>query len=324
MIAITGAAGFIGSNLAHRLAGMGCHLLLVDHPFSVPKAANWVGLGRFCFATDSLFLDALRSRDLPIEAVFHLGACSSTTETDWEYLLWNNIRFSQALWTWCAEAGCPFYYASSAATYGDGSRGFDDRTPPGELEPLNLYGKSKNDFDRWALEQVEEGLPAPPSWAGLKFFNVYGPREAHKGSMASVVWQARRQVLETGEARLFRSNDPAYPDGGQRRDFVSVEDCIDHLLWLREHPEVSGIFNSGTGRARTFEGLARAVFAALGREPRIRFIDMPAALRAQYQNFTQADMTKLRDAGYDRPATTLEDGVRRAIADETRRLEQGE
>jgi ADP-L-glycero-D-manno-heptose 6-epimerase len=322
VFAITGAAGFIGSNLAHRLARMGRHLLLVDHPFSVTKSANWAGLTRFCFVTDALFLDALRSRGLPIEAVFHLGACSSTTETDWNYLLWNNIRFSQAVWTWCAEAGCPFYYASSAATYGDGSRGFDDRTPPAELHPLNLYGKSKNDFDRWVLRQVAEGLPAPPSWAGLKFFNVYGPREAHKGNMASVVWKACREILATGDVQLFRSNDPAYPDGGQQRDFVFVEDCIDHLLWLREHPEVNGIFNSGTGMARTFEDLARAVYAALGRTPRIQFIDMPAELSKQYQNFTQADMTKLREAGYTEPATTLEDGVLQAIADEAQRLQQ--
>ncbi len=323
MIAITGAAGFIGSNLAHRLAGMGHHLFLVDHLFSAAKAANWVGLSRFCFATENMFLDALRWRNLPIDAVFHLGACSRTTETDWEYLLWNNVRFSQAIWTWCTESECPFYYASSAATYGDGSLGFDDRTPPGRLKPLNLYGKSKNDFDIWVWSRIAEGLPAPPRWAGLKFFNVYGPREAHKGTMASVVWHACSQILETGEVRLFKSNDPAYPDGGQKRDFVFVEDCIDHLLWLWEHPEVSGLFNSGSGSPRTFEDLARAVFAALGREPRIRFIDLPAELEDQYQNFTRADMTRLRGAGYARPATTLEDGVRHAIAAEAHRFEQG-
>ena len=198
MIVVTGAAGFIGSNLAFRLAGLGQELWLVDHPFSSVKAANWVGLSRFCFATDALFLGALRSENPRIDAVFHLGACSSTTETNWEYLTRNNIEFSQTIWTWCAQANCPFYYASSAATYGDGSRGFDDRIPAAELRPLNLYGKSKNDFDRWVLEQVEHGRPAPPSWAGLKFFNVYGPRETHKAKMASVVWHARRQILETG------------------------------------------------------------------------------------------------------------------------------
>lgn len=316
MFAITGAAGFIGSNLAHRLGGMGHHLLLVDHPLTAAKAANWAGLSRFCFVTHELFLDALRYRNLPVEAVFHLGACSRTTETDWDYLSRNNVGYSQEVWEWCVEAGCPFYYASSAATYGDGSKGFDDRIPPAKLTPLNLYGKSKNDFDRWVLEEVERGRPTPPAWAGLKFFNVYGPREAHKGSMASVVWQASRQLLQSGEVRLFKSNDPAYPDGGQRRDFVFVEDCINHLLWLWGHPEVEGIFNSGSGVARTFDDLARAVLAALGREPRIRYVDMPAELGRQYQNFTQADMSKLRDAGYSEPATPLEEGVRRSLVGE--------
>lgn len=311
MIAITGAAGFIGSNLASRLSGT--DLLLVDGSPTVEKAGNWAGLNRFQFIPMDQFLDELDRGETPIEVIFHLGACSSTTETDWSFLLRNNVEYTKSLWRWCARAGKPFYYASSAATYGDGSLGFNDRTPPTKLRPLNLYGKSKNDFDIWALEEVERGGPQPPAWAGLKFFNVYGPRESHKGKMASVVWHARRQILETGEVRLFKSNNPAYPDGGQRRDFVFVEDCVEHMLWLWNHPEVSGLFNSGTGTARTFEDLARAVFAALGREPRIRFIDMPPELGAQYQNYTQADMSKLREAGCDLPATTLEQGVRRAL-----------
>jgi ADP-L-glycero-D-manno-heptose 6-epimerase len=152
--------------------------------------------------------------------VFHLGACSSTTETNWDFLRANNIEYSQALWNWCAKAHCPLIYASSAATYGDGSLGFDDRTAPADLKPLNLYGRSKNDFDAWVFESPDAGKPAPPLWAGLKFFNVYGPRESHKGAMASVVWHAHRQILERGVVRLFRSNDPKYPDGGQMRDFV--------------------------------------------------------------------------------------------------------
>jgi len=245
--------------------------------------------------------------------VVHLGACSSTTETDWGFLQRNNIEYSQRLWTWCARAVRPFYYASSAATYGDGALGFDDRTPPERLRPLNLYGKSKNDFDRWVLQEVARGGAAPPGWAGLKFFNVYGPREAHKQGMASVVWHARGQILARGEVGLFKSNETAYPDGGQKRDFVFVEDCIDHLLWLAANPHVRGIFNSGTGTARTFIDLARAVFAALEREPRLRFIDMPPTLSAQYQNYTQADMSKLRAAGYAKDPTTLEEGVRRSI-----------
>jgi ADP-L-glycero-D-manno-heptose 6-epimerase len=314
MIAITGAAGFIGSNLAHRLSRQGRELLLVDDPPTAEKAVNWAGLGRYRFIPLDQFLDDLPSLEGSVEAVFHLGACSSTTETDWSYLLHNNVEYTRRLWQWCAKVGLPFYYASSAATYGDGSRGFSDRTPPTELRPLNLYGKSKNDFDAWALAEVAQGAPEPAGWGGFKFFNVYGPRELHKGKMASVVWHARKQILETGEVRLFRSNDPAFPDGGQRRDFVFVEDCIDHMLWLREHPGTTGVFNSGTGVARTFQDLALAVFAALDREPRIRFIDMPAELSRQYQNYTQAEMAKLREAGCTTPATTLEEGVRRTLA----------
>ncbi|WP_165244092.1 ADP-glyceromanno-heptose 6-epimerase [Paludisphaera soli] len=315
MIAITGAAGFIGSNLAHRLSAAGRELILVDHPLTAATAVNWAGLGRFRFVPMERFLlDLERDEGRSIEAIFHLGACSSTTETDWQFLLENNVGYTRSLWTWCTTEKRPFLYASSAATYGDGSKGFDDRTPASELEPLNLYGKSKNDFDAWVQAEIAAGGATPPAWAGLKFFNVYGPREIHKGKMASVVWHARRQILETGEVRLFKSNDPAFPDGGQRRDFVFVEDCIDHMLWLWEHPEASGIYNSGTGTSRTFRDLATAVFTALGREPTIRFIDMPPELRGQYQNFTQADMSKLREAGYAKAPTALEDGVRKALA----------
>lgn len=309
MIAVTGAAGFIGSNLALRLAGQGHDLLLVDHPLTGAKSGNLTDLKQFRVMGHDEFLTHLEHDRPKLAGVFHLGACSSTTETDWDYLERNNVGYSQAVWRWCAAHGCPLVYASSAATYGDGSAKFDDHTPPEHLHPLNLYGKSKNDFDAWALAEVAAGRSAPPGWAGLKFFNVYGPREGHKGGMASVVWQAYRQITATGEMRLFRSNDPAIPDGGQRRDFVFVRDCIDHMLWLWRNPQASGIYNSGTGTARTFADLVAAVFAALGREPTIRFIDMPPALSAQYQNYTQADMTKLREAGYDQPPTTLEYGV---------------
>lgn len=317
MVIITGAAGFIGSNLAHRLARLGHELWLVDRAIEPSKAPNWAGLERFRFTTDGELLRELSdAASHPVEAVFHLGACSSTTETDWSLLHRNNVEFSRRLWEWCSEAGRPFYYASSAATYGDGASGFSDRIHPSKLAPLNLYGKSKNDFDLWALGRLDGGGPTPPAWAGLKFFNVYGPRESHKGGMASVVWQARRQITEAGEVRLFKSNDPSYPDGGQRRDFVFVEDCIDHMLWLWEHPEVAGIFNSGSGLARTFDDLALAVFSALGREPRIRYVDLPGHLARQYQNFTEADMSTLRDAGYSKPATLLEEGVARSLAAE--------
>lgn len=313
MIAITGAAGFIGSNLAHRLAAEGHQLLLVDHELTPAKVANLVGLGRFAFSRHDHFLEDLNARRVEPDAVFHLGACSSTTETNWDYLLRNNVEYTRHLWHWCAEQRKPFLYASSAATYGDGSLGFDDRTPPHELHPLNLYGKSKNDFDIWALAEVAGGRPAPPKWAGLKFFNVYGPRETHKGRMASVVFQTHKQVKATGEMKLFRSTDPTFTDGGQRRDFVFVGDCVTHMLWLWRNSAPSGIYNSGSGTARTFYDLAKAVFVALGLPPRIGFIDMPTDLAGKYQNFTQAEMPKLRAAGWNDPVTALEAGVRETV-----------
>jgi len=307
MIAITGAAGFIGSNLAHRLAGMGHELLLVDHPLTAAKPANWVGLRGFQFLDHERFLEQLGS--LKLDAIFHLGACSATTETDWNYLQKNNIGYSQRLWEHCTRTGIPYIYASSAATYGDGSKGFDDHTPPGELVPLNLYGKSKNDFDAWALSQTN----APPRWAGFKFFNVYGPRETHKNRMASVVYQTWKQVKATGAMKLFRSNDPKYTDGGQLRDFVFVNDNIDHMLWCWQNAVPGGVYNSGTGQARTFHDLAKAVFIALGLEPKISFVDMPGDLSGKYQYFTEADMTKLRATGFDQLPTTLEAGVRQTV-----------
>jgi ADP-L-glycero-D-manno-heptose 6-epimerase len=320
MIAVTGAAGFIGSNLAHTLAAEGHTLLLVDHDITPAKAANLAGLSRFAFSRHDHFLDDLFAGRIQPEAIFHLGACSATTETDWNYLLRNNVEYTQSLWHWCARNGKPLLYASSAATYGDGSRGFDDRSSPSELTPLNLYGKSKNDFDKWALTGVERGEPQPPKWAGLKFFNVYGPRELHKGRMASVVYQTWRQVKATGGMKLFRSTDPRYPDGGQVRDFVFAGDCVKHLLWQWRNQAPSGLYNSGTGAPRTFLDLATAVFAALKLPPRISFIDMPADLARQYQNFTRAEMSKLRSAGCEIPATVLEVGVR----DTVRWLEGGE
>lgn len=313
MIVITGAAGFIGSNLAHRLASSGADLLLVDHETAPAKAANFAGLKNFRFVRHDLFLNEIESGKVSADVVYHLGACSSTTETNWDYLAENNVGYTRRLWQWCAKNGKPFIYASSAATYGDGSLGFNDATPPEQLKPLNLYGKSKNDFDIWALKEVAEGRAAPPTWAGMKFFNVYGPREMHKGRMASVVWQARNQIRATGMMKLFRSTDPAYPDGGQLRDFVHVDDCVDHMIWHSQRPGTAGLFNSGTGKARSFLDLVKATFAAMNVEPRIEFIDMPADLAKQYQNFTEATMAKLRGTGYAKPATSLEEGVKRYV-----------
>lgn len=313
MIAVTGAVGFIGSNLAHRLARDGHELLLVDHELVPSKAPNLAGLRGFRFLRHDHFLSALYRGTVEPTTIFHLGACSATTEQDWNYLYENNVRYTQTLWEWCTRHGKPYLYASSAATYGDGSLGFDDRTHPTRLTPLNLYGKSKNDFDVWAYAQVEADEPTPPIWAGLKFFNVYGPREIHKNRMASVVWQAYRQIRETGSMKLFRSTDERYPDGGQLRDFVYVEDCVDHLLWLWRKPHSGGVFNSGTGRARSFSDLVKAVFTALNLEPKISFIDMPGDLAKQYQNFTEAKMEKLRETGYREVPTSLEVGVRKYV-----------
>ena len=309
MIAITGAAGFIGSNLAHRLTKQREELILVDHPMVPEKTANMIGLESSPFVEHTRFVDALERGALEPRVIYHLGACSRTTETDWAYLAENNVRYTQRLWRWCAMQGKPLVYASSAATYGDGAKGFDDRTHPRELVPLNLYGKSKNDFDIWALDEVAAGRPAPPAWAGVKFFNVYGPREQHKADMASVVWHARRQIDATGEMKLFKSTVPTIADGEQRRDFVFVGDNLDHLTWLASQARLGGLFNSGTGAARTFLDLTHAVFDALGRERKIRFIDMPEPLIAQYQSFTQADTAKLCAAGFSGQPTSIEAGV---------------
>lgn len=314
MIAVTGAGGFIGSTLAHRLAVDGHELLLVDRSLTPAKAANLAGLPRFTYLGHEEFVLSLRLGRIRPFGIFHLGACSRTTETNWDFLRVNNIEYSQQLWNWCAREGVPLVYASSAATYGDGRRGFDDRTRPTDLTPLNLYGKSKNDFDAWALAQSA----APPRWAGVKFFNVYGPRETHKGRMASVVWQTYCQIRDTGRMKLFASTDPAVPDGGQRRDFVFVEDCVDHLMWLWTR-SAGGLYNSGTGTARTFLDLATAVFAALDLPPAVEFIPTPADIAGQYQNFTQAVMSKLASTGYSRRPTSLEDGVLRTVDSYRRR-----
>lgn len=241
-----------------------------------------------------------------VSAVIHLGACSSTTERDFDYLWSNNFSYTRTLWDYCAKEKVPFIYASSAATYGDGSQGFDDREDIDALRPLNAYGYSKQVFDLWVKHQAKA---FPPQYVGLKFFNVYGPNEYCKGSMASMVYHGYRQIKEGGTIRLFKSCDPAYADGEQLRDFVYVKDVCDVILWLLEHPKVSGLFNMGTGRAQSFRELAEAVFHALGMEPRIEYIDMPEHLREKYQYYTKAEMDKLRQAGYVRPFMTVEQGV---------------
>ncbi len=308
---VTGGAGLIGSNLIRALNQRGLQDITVVDDLNHPaKEANLKPLAFARYLDKAAFRESfLSDREPAAETVFHLGACSSTTEQDADYLDDNNRRYTRQLCDWCLAHDTRFIYASSAATYGDGSRGYDDSdTLLPELEPLNLYGQSKQRFDHEALAA---GLL--DRIAGLKYFNVYGPGEAHKGDMRSVVFKAYHQIRDNGHLQLFRSHREGYADGEQLRDFVFVDDAVAVTLFFHDHREVSGIFNCGTGQARTWLDLGRAVFAAMGREPDIRFIDMPAAIRDKYQYYTQAETRKLRAAGYDRPFTTLEDGVRRYI-----------
>lgn len=322
MLVVTGAAGFIGANLVAELHRRGHReILAVDAfqgagagPTSPPAKTPWLDeLGQQERLEKRELADWLQRNGTRVQAIFHLGACSDTTATDREYMLSNNLEYTRTLWHWCAQAQVPFVYASSAATYGDGSQGFDDACDPNHLKPLNLYGKSKHLFDLWALEQSV----TPPRWAGLKYFNVYGPRESHKGRMASVAFHAYNQILKTGRVKLFQSHRPGIPDGGQERDFVFVEDAVNATLHFRETPASpeapNGLYNIGTGKARSFADLARAVFAALGRTPAIDFIPMPEDLRERYQYFTQATNSKLVRSGLSRPFHSIEEGVAKYV-----------
>lgn len=314
MILITGGTGFIGSNLVAALADRGERVSVSDW---LGTGEKWRNVARHeldeIVAPERLpsFLERRRG---DVEFVFHMGAVSSTTETDADLIADTNLRLSQDIWRWCRERRVPLIYASSAATYGDGSQGFeDDDTPDGlaRLRPLNAYGWSKHAFDRWVAREVQVGNGSPPGWVGLKFFNVYGPNEYHKGEMRSLVAKAFPAASRGEPTRLFRSHHPDYPDGGQMRDFVYVEDCVDTMLWLRDNIEgVSGIFNLGTGRAQTFLDLIRALYDALGQELEVEWVDTPEELRDRYQYYTQADISKLRREGYDRPFRSVEEGVR--------------
>ena len=304
---ITGGAGLIGSNLAAALNARGYrNLVIVDHLNHPAKEANLKKLSFTDFLDKQEFRRQFTSGRQPrAAAVFHLGACSSTTETDAAYLDDNNLAYTRELCEWALRQGARFIYASSAATYGDGSRGYrDDESDIPNLQPLNLYGLSKQKFDLWALEHRLLG-----QIAGIKYFNVFGPGEDHKGDMRSVVNKAFRQIEATGRLELFRSHRPDYKDGMQERDFVYVRDAVAITLFFLDHPGVSGIFNAGTGRTHTWVDLANAVFAALGREPRIDFIDMPENLRDKYQYYTLADIRKLRAAGFAAAFQPLADSV---------------
>jgi len=320
MLVVTGGTGFIGSVLVARLEQIGApKVAVVDWVDHDAKRLNIVKRGNLAAIVPPRALEDFLERDRrDIEAIFHLGAISSTTETDERKLNETNVELPLRLWRYCAGRGIPFIYASSAATYGDGSAGFDDEFSGQALRrlaPLNGYGRSKHRFDLEVLRMVSAGEPRPPSWSGLKFFNVYGPNEYHKGNQKSVVCHLHAQINSSGRARLFRSHRPDYADGGQLRDFVWVGDCVEVLLWLWRAGDVSGLFNLGTGKARSFLDLAKATFAAMEREPAIDWVDTPPEIRERYQYFTEARMERLRAAGYDRPFLPLDDGVATYVRD---------
>ena len=313
MFLVTGGAGFIGSNLVAALEARGAEVAVCDR---LGHGDKWRNLGKRELADlvpPERLMDWLKGRKL--EGIYHLGAISTTTETDADLILSQNFSVSLDLWNWCTDARVPLVYASSAATYGDGVAGFDDDERPEELaklRPMNAYGWSKHLFDRRALRRAASGRK-PPRWAGLKFFNVYGPNEYHKGEQLSVAWQIHQRVTAGEPARLFKSYDDRYADGGQLRDFVWVGDCVEVALWLAGNAD--GLFNVGTGEARSFDDLAKAVFRASNRDPNIVYVDMPEAMRDRYQYFTRSSPAKLRRAGYTRPFTSLEDGVGRYVRD---------
>ena len=307
MIVVTGAAGFIGSCLVSRLNQLGrTDLILVDDFTKTEKSANLVGKSFHACVERSVFDRYLAEHATEIEFIFHIGARTDTTEFNKAIFDELNVAYSQRIWNFCTENSVPLVYASSAATYGLGEFGYEDNHEiiP-QLKPLNPYGDSKNDFDIWALQQPT----TPPFWAGLKFFNVYGPNEYHKGRMASVIFHTFHQIQANGAMKLFRSHNPDYTDGGQLRDFVYVKDVVEVCRFLMEKQPKSGIYNLGSGKARTFLDLATNTFHADGKEPAISFIDTPIDIRDKYQYFTEANMQKMIAAGYDIPFHTLEEGV---------------
>jgi ADP-L-glycero-D-manno-heptose 6-epimerase len=307
MIIVTGAAGFIGSNLVQTLNEKGYRdIVLVDDFSREEKNRNFKNKEFSALIDRSVFDGWLRSNQRFVQFVFHLGARTDTAEFNWEVFEKLNLGYSKKIWITCAEFGIPMIYASSAATYGDGKHGYSDNPElVTNLEPLNPYGISKNEFDKWVLLQEHK----PSFWAGLKFFNVYGPNEYHKGRMASVVYHAFRQISETGEMKLFRSHRNDYRDGGQLRDFIYVKDVTDVMLFLMESRKHPGIYNLGTGKAETFLELVNQTFKAMNLEPKLGFIDTPEDIRDKYQYYTQAEMGKLRMAGYTRNFMPLAEGV---------------
>jgi ADP-L-glycero-D-manno-heptose 6-epimerase len=307
MIIVTGAAGFIGSCLVSKLNNQGIKDLILVDDFSNPGKNKNIRTRVFEAVIDRReFFTWFRRNNGLIEFVFHIGARTDTTEFNMMVFEELNLNYSKQVWELCVEYNIPMIYASSAATYGDGKRGYsDDHDLIPELKPLNPYGVSKNEFDKWALVQPY----SPPYWSGLKFFNVYGPNEYHKKRMASVIFHAFNQIRDHGFVSLFRSHRPDYEDGKQLRDFIYVKDVVDVLIYLMNHQKDSGIYNLGTGRARTFIDLVNPVFTSMNLPPDIRFIDIPADIRDKYQYFTEAEIKKLISAGFSKTFTSLEEGI---------------
>lgn len=307
MIIVTGAAGFIGSVMVGKLNNKGItDIIPVDDFSRKEKEANLANKAIRAKVDRNEFFSWLDENYKNVDFIFHLGARTDTTEFDISVFDKLNLNYSKEMWNACVKYGIPLVYASSAATYGMGELGYDDRHDIiADLKPLNPYGESKNEFDKWVLLQKEK----PHFWAGLKFFNVYGPNEFHKGRMASVIFHAYRQIKETGRVKLFKSHKPEYNDGMQLRDFIYVKDVASVMYFLMTYREQSGIYNLGTGKARAFLDLARGTFKALNLEPAIDFIDTPEDIRDKYQYFTEANMSKLHSIGYSEPFYTLEEGI---------------
>ena len=317
VIMVTGAAGFIGSYMAGYLNKKGYeNLVMVDEFGEEEKKANYTGR-KISYRVEREQLFAwLQQAPVKIDFIFHLGARTDTTEFDYSIHEHLNVAYSKKIWNYCAENNIPLVYASSAATYGAGEMGYDDDHGIVEkLQPLNPYGISKNEFDKWALQRSQQSPvgsgQSPPFWAGLKFFNVYGPNEYHKERMASVVFHAFNQIKKTGKVKLFRSHKPGYKDGEQLRDFIYVADVINICFWFMQNFQTikPGLYNVGTGKARTFNDLVTAIFKSLDLEPQIEFIDTPADIRDKYQYFTEANISKLRSAGYKQDFHSLEEGI---------------
>lgn len=307
MIVVTGAAGFIASCLVAKLNSEGfTDLVLVDDFTVESKKANWEHKKFRTCVNRNIFFEWLKENQQQVQFIFHLGARTDTTEFNTQIFDELNLNYSKNIWQACVRFQIPLVYASSAATYGDGEFGYDDdETKIAQLKPLNPYGDSKNDFDKWALNQTDK----PFFWAGLKFFNVYGPNEYHKGRMASVIFHAFNQINTTGNLKLFKSHKPEYANGEQLRDFVYVKDVCEVCYFLMHHRQNSGIYNLGTGKAQSFLTLAQQTFKALNKTERIDFIDIPEDIRETYQYYTQANMAKLRSVGYNKSFVTLEEGV---------------